>query len=79
METRNSALSNIRRVLTQLEKAIGRLLRQNYFYRSQCHCLFEKIENAIKTIREWIKDFRMFISLNSLFIVLSLCIKKLGK
>ncbi len=47
MEERNDALSNIQRVLTQLEKATNRLYRQNYFYRNQRPPIFDQIENTI--------------------------------
>ena len=79
MEKRNKTLSNIQRILTQMEKTINRLRRQNYFFPKQCHPLLDQIENAINLIHGWIKDFKIFSGLDSLFVVLSLGIKKLGE
>jgi len=79
MEIRNETLSNIKRILTQMQKAINRLRRQNYFFPKKCDPLFNHVENAIDLIRQWINDYRIFAGLQSLFLVLSLSIKRLGE
>ena len=69
-------LNNIRRVLTMLEKALNRLARQNYFFRSQYTKIFFDIEDALKIFRSWINDFIIFIGLRSFHLLLALSIKE---
>ncbi len=77
MEKQNDGLSNIQRVLNQLDKALDRLKRQNYFDSQQKDPLFDQIELAIETMRQWIRNYRVFKELNSFYIALSLCIKEI--
>jgi len=71
MEKQNDGLSNIQRVLNQLDKASDRLNRQNYFNNHQKDPLFDQIELAIETMRQQIRNFRVFKELNSFYIAQS--------
>ena len=79
MRKRNDALSNILRILTQLEKAINRLRRQNHYNSKQGGPLFEKTERAILKMREWINRIRPFASIDALFVALGLAVKRIGE
>ncbi len=79
MRKRNDTLSDILRILTQLEKAINRLQRQNYYNRKQGGIIFEKIQQAILEVRNWISQFRSFASIDALFAALGFAIKKIGE
>lgn len=79
MRTRNDTLSNILRTLTQLEKAINRLRRQNYYNLKQGGAHFEKIEKAISKVRDWISRFRSFTSIDVLFVAMGLAVKRIGE
>jgi len=76
---RNDALSNIKRVLKQMEKALDRLSRQNYHRRCNRAPLFDQIENAIERMRSQIDNYRMFSGVNGFFTYLSLCIKEISE
>ena len=78
MRTRNDMLSNISRILTQMEKAINRLRRQNHYNSKQGGALFEKLEEAILKVRDWIKRFQSFTGIDALFIALGMAVKKIG-
>ena len=60
MKDRNKTLSNIQRVLTMLEKAVGRLSRQKFLLPSQRPPILDQIATAIRTMRGWIGEYRMF-------------------
>ena len=79
MRKRNDALSNILRILTQFEKAINRLRRQNHYNSKQGGPVFEKIERAIRTMRDWTGRLRPFASIDALFMALGLAVKRIGE
>ena len=79
MRKRNDTLSNILRILTQLEKAINRLRRQNHYNSKQGGPLFEKIERAILKMRDWTNRLRPFASIDALFTALGLAVKRIGE
>jgi hypothetical protein len=79
MRKRNDTLSDILRILTQLEKAINRLRRQNHYNSKQGGPLFEKIERAIQKMRDWINQLRAFTSIDALFVSLGLAVKRIGE
>jgi len=51
---------NILRILTMLEKSLNRLLRHNYYNRSQYPQLIQEIEEALNKLRSWIQDYKTF-------------------
>ena len=79
MRERNDTLSNISRILTQLEKAINRLQRQNLYNSKQGGLLFDRIEKAILEMRDWIREFRPFVGIDALFAALSMAVKHIGE
>ena len=79
MRKRNDTLSNILRILTQFEKAINRLRRQNHYNPKQGGPLFEKIERAILKMRDWTSRLRPFASIDALFMALGLAVKRIGE
>ena len=79
MRKRNDTLSNILRILTQFEKAINRLRRQNHYNSKRGGPLFEKIERAILKMRDWTSRLRPFASIDALFIALGLGVKRIGE
>ena len=78
MEDRNKTLSNIQRVLTMLEKAVDRLSRQKFLLPSQRPAILDQIASAIRTMRGWIDDWRMFAGVKTFYAVASLCLKELS-
>ena len=66
----NEIITNILRLLTILEKALNRLMRNNYYDRSQYPEVFLMIEALIIRIRGWIKDYK-FLSETKNFSYLS--------
>ena len=59
-------LINILRVLTMLENALNRLMRNNFYDRSQYPEEFLVIETLILNIRGWINDYK-FLSGTEIF------------
>ncbi len=77
-DEKNGNLNNILRSLTMLEKAVNRLLRINYFNRSQYPEIFSIIEETFNKIRIWISKYESFDCLDSFYLMLGLFIKDLG-
>ena len=69
---------NILRILTMLEKALNRLLRHNYYNRSQYPQLIQEIEEALNKLRSWIQDYKNFTCLCGFNLLLGLVIKDCG-
>ena len=65
-------IDNIKRTLTMLEKALGRLARQCYYHREQYPKIFLEIENYINLIRSWIRDNEMFAPAKAFYVSLGL-------
>ena len=78
MKDRNKSLPNIQRVLTLLEKAADRLSRQKFLFPSQRPPNLDRIANAIRTMRGWIAEYRMFAGVKAFYAVASLCLKELS-
>ncbi|MDM8522757.1 hypothetical protein QUF80_05230 [Desulfococcaceae bacterium HSG8] len=53
-------LNNFLCCLTMLEKTSERLARQNYYRPGQYPEIFIEIEQAVRTVRAWIEDHRIF-------------------
>lgn len=71
-------LANILRILTMLEKAIERLLRQNYNQRCQYPAIVLEIEEAFNNLRAWIQDYKIFSCLGVFNSLLGITLKELG-
>ena len=56
--TNNEILNNIKRGLTMLEKAINRLMRKNFYDRSQYPSIFLQIETLMNSIRKWLRAYK---------------------
>ena len=65
-------IDNIKRTLTMLEKALGRLARQCYYDREQYPKIFLEIENYINLIRSWIRDNEIFAPAKAFYVSLGL-------
>ena len=72
-------LDNILRILTMLEKALDRLLRQNYHNRHQYPPLVLELENTFNNLRSWIQDYKIFCCLKGFDLILGLVMKDLGE
>ncbi len=70
-------IDNIKRTLTMLEKALGRLARQCYYDREQYPKIFLEIENYINLIRSWLRDNEIFASAKAFFVSLGLSFESL--
>lgn len=53
-------LQNILRILTMLEKALGRLARRNWYSRREYPEIFCEIEAGIETMRSWMRNYQIF-------------------
>lgn len=71
--------TNFMRTLTMAEKAVQRIIRRNYFDRSQCPDIVVQIEDAFCIIRSWIDNYKMFSSLRNWHLVLNLCLTELSE
>lgn len=70
-------IDNIKRTLTMLEKALGRLARQCYYDREQYPKIFLEIENYINLIRSWLRDNEIFASAKAFYVSLGLVFESL--
>ena len=70
-------IDNIKRTLTMLEKALGRLARQCYYDRKQYPKIFLEIENYINLIRSWLRDNEIFASAKAFYVSLGLAFESL--
>jgi len=68
---------NACRVLTILEKAIGRLIRQHYFNRNQIDENVKLVDDAIKNTRNWIIAYKSFYNVSSFTILVSRTVEEL--
>jgi len=68
---------NILRILTMLEKALNRLLRHNYYNRSQYPQIVQEIEEALNKVRTWIHNYKNYACLRGFNLLLGLAIKDL--
>lgn len=73
-----NGFDNILRTLTMLEKALERLLRQNYHQRCQYPPIVLEIEEAFNNLRAWIQDYKIYVCLRGYDLLLSVIIKELG-
>ncbi len=71
-------IDNIKRTLTMLEKAIGRLARQCYYDRKQYPEIFFEIEKHINLIRSWLRDNELFASSEALYVSFGVVFESLG-
>lgn len=72
-------LDNILRILTMLEKALDRLLRQNYHNCHQYPPIVLELENIFNNLRSWIQDYKIFGCLKGFDLILGLVMKDLGE
>ena len=79
MKKQNDALINIQRVLNQMDKAMDRLSRLNFYSHNQKDFFFDQIEMMIERMRSWIQNHRIFAGVNSFFISLSILIKEISE
>ena len=75
---KNKKLENILRTLTMLEKALDRLVRQNYHNCEQYPPLILEIEEWLTALRCWIQEYKSYADLASFSIQLGIAIEKLG-
>ncbi len=75
----NDVSKNLLRGLTMLKKAVGRLVRKTYSARSHYPELFFQIEEAMKHLRVWIQEHRLFAGLPVFRVVLSEQLTRLGE
>ncbi len=78
-KSKNEVGENLLRGLTMLKKAVGRLVRRTYSARSRYPDLFFQIEEAMKRLRVWIQEHRLFAGLPVFQVVLSEQVKRLGE
>jgi hypothetical protein len=65
--------------LTQLEKALHRLVRRNYFNRNQYPPIVLEVEDGLNTIRAWIQHYKIFAQLAGFGMLLGLSLVELGR
>jgi hypothetical protein len=70
-------VDNVKRTLTMLKKALGRVLRRNYYNRDQYPSLAFEIEKQIKVLRGWVQDYQLYSSLQSFRVQVGLAMKEL--
>lgn len=70
-------LNNILRGLTMLDKGLNRLMRDNYYNRSQYPEQFFTVESLIFTMRGWISDYKMFSGTENFSVLLGLLLAEL--
>jgi hypothetical protein len=71
-------LDNAKRTLTMLKKALQRVLRRNYYNRSQYPQIAFEIEEQINTLRGWIQDYQIYCALPSFRLQIGLAMKDLA-
>jgi len=62
-----SEVDNVMRTLAMLQKALDRLGRLNYFGREQYPPVFLAVEDTVNDIREWLRENRIYCSLQMLY------------
>jgi hypothetical protein len=72
-------LDHILRILTMLEKALERLLRQNYHNWQQYPPIVLELEDAFNNLRTWIQDYKTFGCLKGFDLILALVMKDLAE
>ena len=77
MKELNDDSINFQKVLTMAEKAVNRLLRRNYYNRTQYPEIILQIEDALQTTHTWIREYRIFACFKNYHLALSLCVKEL--
>jgi hypothetical protein len=77
-DSTSKKLENMLRTLTMLEKALDRLVRQNYNNRNQYPPLILEIEEGLDTLRSWIQDYKTYADLPVFSSQLAIAIKSLG-
>jgi hypothetical protein len=70
-------VDNVKRILTMLEKALERVLRRNYYNRSQYPQIALEIEEQIAVLRGWIQDYQLYSPLASFRLQVGLAMKEL--
>jgi hypothetical protein len=70
-------IGNVKRILTMLEKALERILRRNYYNRSQYPQIAFEIEEQINILRGWIDDYQLYSSMPSFRLQVGLAMKEL--
>jgi hypothetical protein len=70
-------LVNILRILSMLEKALNRTVRQKYYARRQYPEIFFQIENTINSLRTWIQTYQVFCMLTTFNMLLEIYIKEI--
>ena len=70
-------LLNLLRGLTMLENSLNRLMRDNYYNRSQYPEQFFTVESLIITMRGWISDYKMFSCTENFSVLLGLLLAEL--
>lgn len=72
-------LDNIKRTLTMLEKALDRLLRQNYHNPNQYPQIVKEMKAALNDLRAWFKDHELFDCHPGFISILGMAVKDLGQ
>ena len=70
-------INNAKRILTMLEKALERILRRNYYNRDQYPKIAFEIEEQIKVLRGWLRDYQLYSPLPSFRSQAGLAMKEL--
>ena len=70
-------LNNVMRGLTMLDKALNRLMRYNFYDRSQYPPIFFLIETLICSIREWISGYKYFSGTKNFSLLSALLLSEL--
>lgn len=73
----DKGVDNVKRILTMLEKALERILRRNYYNRSQYPQIAFEIEEQIGVLRGWIQDYQLYSPLASFHLQVGLAMKEL--
>ncbi|KPA16390.1 hypothetical protein MHK_003403, partial [Candidatus Magnetomorum sp. HK-1] len=75
----NLILNNILRGLTMLENSLDRLMRNNFYDRTQYPELYFDVKSLLINIREWISDFKMFSGTENFTYSLSMLLTELSQ
>lgn len=75
----NSILTNILRVLSMLEKALDRKVRQTYHDKSQYPAEYFEVQQSVATLRAWIEGNRIYCGIKTFNMLVGLCLDKLGQ
>ena len=73
----NGVNDNIMRILAMLEKALNRVIRRNYFDRSQYPQFVLDVETTLNALRLWISRYRLFACLENFSYLVALAVQKL--